>query len=251
MDARRGGRRQGALRGPAALTVPPPPPRARRAAAAEPAAPAALPPAPAPQPADVVPTQPPPDPQAPAAPPPLPAGAPVAQAPIPPAEPAKPAAPAPVPVTSKWSVTAYGMVEFDVMHDSTHSFGESVGATVIQTDDTYAGTHGRTHFTARNARFGVRVHAPEYAGIKTTANLELDFFGSQAPNISEAAMVSSGTFRMRQAFIQAETDSVEVLIGQSYQLFGWQPFFSPATSSFFPVVTRCSGGCRSSVSATP
>ncbi|AUX22586.1 uncharacterized protein SOCEGT47_030900 [Sorangium cellulosum] len=146
-----------------------------------------------------------------------------------------------MPVTSKWDVTAYGMVEFDIMHDSTQSFGESVGATVIQTDDTYAGTHGRTHFTARNSRFGVRVNAPEYAGIKTTATLELDFFGSQAPNIAEAPMVSSGTFRMRQAFIKAEAGSVEVLIGQYYQLFGWQPFFSPATSSFFPLVNQVFG----------
>jgi hypothetical protein len=116
-----------------------------------------------------------------------------------------------------------------------------VGATVIQRDDTYAGSHGRTHFTARNSRLGVKVTAPEVSGIKATATLELDFFGNQPPTVSEASLVSSGTFRLRQANIKVETDYVDLLIGQGYHLFGWQPYFFPATTSFFPVMNQVFG----------
>ncbi|WP_437477009.1 hypothetical protein WME75_27435 [Sorangium sp. So ce1014] len=181
--------------------------------------------------------------QAPATPPPMLGTGPAAAAPppVPPAESAKPPVPPTVPVTSKWKATIYGMAEFDIMHDSTQSFGESVGATVIQREDTYAGRHARTHFTTRNSRLGVKVSAPEYEGIKTTSVLELDFFGSQPPNVSEAALVSSGTFRLRQAFIKLESDYVDVVIGQTYHLFAWQPFFFPATSSFFPVMNQVFG----------
>ncbi|WP_437302885.1 hypothetical protein [Sorangium sp. So ce388] len=209
-------------------------------------APAAAPPpaaaAPA-QPTDAATTQLPTGTDAPATPPPLPGGAPAdaAPPPAPPAEATKPAVPAAVPVTSKWKATIYGMAEFNIMHDSTQSFGESVGATVVQRDDTYAGSHGRTHFTTRNSRFGVKVSAPEFAGMKTTANLELDFFGNQPPTVSEASLVSSGTFRLRQANIKVESEYVDVLIGQYYHLFGWQPFFFPATTSFFPVMNQVFG----------
>ncbi|WP_437739589.1 hypothetical protein WME73_28675 [Sorangium sp. So ce302] len=176
------------------------------------------------------------DAQAPATPP-----ADVAAPAAPPAEAVKPASKDPVPVTAKWKATIYGMAEFDIMHDSTQSFGESVGATVIQREDTYAGSHGRTHFTTRNSRFGVKVTAPEVSGIKTTAMLELDFFGNQPPTVSEASLVSSGTFRLRQANIKVETDYVDLLIGQGYHLFGWQPYFFPATTSFFPVMNQVFG----------
>ncbi|WP_437806949.1 hypothetical protein [Sorangium sp. So ce1078] len=197
----------------------------------------------APQPPDAGSTQLPTGTQAPATPPPMLGTGPAAAAPqpVPPAESAKPPVPAAVPVTAKWKATLYGMAEFNIMHDSTQSFGESVGATVIQREDTYAGTHGRTHFTARNSRFGIKVSAPEYEGIKTTANLELDFFGNQPPTVSEASLVSSGTFRLRQANIKVETEYVDVLIGQFYHLFGWQPFFFPATTSFFPVMNQVFG----------
>ncbi|WP_437923670.1 hypothetical protein WMF37_32215 [Sorangium sp. So ce291] len=218
--------------GQAPAAAPPP-------VAAAPAQPAAA----APQPTDAATTQLPTGTDAPATPPPLPGGAPAASAPppAPPAEVTKPAVPAAVPVTSKWKATIYGMAEFNIMHDSTQSFGESVGATVVQRDDTYAGSHGRTHFTTRNSRFGVKVSAPEFAGMKTTANLELDFFGNQPPTVSEASLVSSGTFRLRQANIKVESEYVDVLIGQYYHLFGWQPFFFPATTSFFPVMNQVFG----------
>ncbi|WP_437630221.1 hypothetical protein [Sorangium sp. So ce854] len=226
--------------GPAPAGAQAPPGVAPPPAAAAPAQPAAAPDA---QPAGAGMTQLPTGTQAPATPPPPPGGAPAASAPppAPPAEATKPAGPAAVPVSSRWKATVYGMVELNIMHDSTQSFGESVGATVIQREDTYAGSHGRTHFTSRNSRFGIRVSAPEFAGMKTTANLELDFFGNQPPNVSEASLVSSGTFRLRQAHIKVESEYVDLMIGEFYHLFGWQPFFFPATASFFPVMNQAFG----------
>lgn len=172
-----------------------------------------------------------------------PAGAPLAPVaePVPPPEATKPAIPQPDPLFAKWTAKVYGYVELDIMHDSTQSFGESVGATVIQPESTYAGSHGRTHFTARNSRLGIRLTPPELAGMKTTAVLEMDFFGSQPPGTPEAPLVSSGTFRMRQAHIKLESDYIDVLVGQFYHLFAWQPYFFPSTTSFFPVMNQAFG----------
>lgn len=150
-------------------------------------------------------------------------------------------APTPQPVLAKWKATLYGFVEFNIMHDSTQSFPESVGATLIQRKGSYAYEHGRTQFTARNSRFGVRVNAPDYGELKTTALLELDFFGQQPPGITSASAVSNGTFRMRQANIKVETPYVDLVLGQAYHVFGTQPFFSPMSVSFFPVLNQIFG----------
>jgi hypothetical protein len=170
--------------------------------------------------------------------PPAPAPEPAA-APAP--EPAKPAPPSPQPVVSKWKATLYGFVEFNIMHDSTQSFPESVGATLIARKGSYAYEHSRTQFTARNSRFGVRVNAPDIGEVKTTAVLELDFFGVQPPGLTSASAVSNGAFRMRQANIKLETPWIDVLAGQTYHVFGSQPFFSPMSVSFFPVMNQVFG----------
>lgn len=172
-----------------------------------------------------------------------PAPHPAPAAPQPTEIPKPPAAPSEN-MISKFKVSLYGFVEFDIMHDSTQAFGESVGASVLPHDmNSYSGSHGRTHFTARNSRFGFKIQAPEVIGIKTTGTLEMDFFGYQVnpPAGSEASLVSNGTFRMRQANIKAESRIVDVLVGQYYFLFGWQPFFFPATTSFFPVMNQSFG----------
>lgn len=135
------------------------------------------------------------------------------------------------------------MAEFDVMHDSTQSFPDSgIGGTAIKRDDTapYEAKHGRTHFTTRNSRLGFKTTAPEYQGIRASANLELDFFGVTT-GASESTVMSNGTFRMRLAWVKLETDYVDILAGQTYHLFGSMPFFYPCTSSFFPMPNMAFG----------
>jgi hypothetical protein len=57
----------------------------------------------------------------------------------------------------------------------------------------------------------------------------MDFLGNQPPGASEAAIFGNPTFRIRHFNFKIETPIVDVLFGQSWQLFGWQPYFHPAT----------------------
>jgi len=133
-----------------------------------------------------------------------------------------------------WKIGIYGFVEFNVMNDSTRSYADSAGAAVLQRDDTIGGQHGRTHFTARNSRLGFKMEAPRYLGIKPGAVIEGDFFGNQPSNVSEASLLISGGFRLRHAYVRLETDYVDVIAGESYALFGQNPYFFPASVQYLP-----------------
>ncbi|HEX3761497.1 MAG TPA: hypothetical protein VHW23_22525 [Kofleriaceae bacterium] len=161
-----------------------------------------------------------------------------------PAESSKPGGAAgPGEVTSKWSATLYGFAEFDIMHDSTQSFSDSPGnGAIVRPGLTYR--NGRTQTTARNSRLGVRLSAPEFEGMKSSGNLEMDFMGNQpgAPNpVSEASFVNNGTFRIRAAYAKVESEYVDLLAGQYYFLFGEQPFFFPMSIWFFGLPNQAFG----------
>jgi hypothetical protein len=146
----------------------------------------------------------------------------------------------------------YGFVEFDGMYDSTQSFSDSPGNTPILRSDgsrpaylpvgtdelkgvMYGAYHGRAQATARNTRFGFKLTPPEFAGMKTTGVIEVDLFGNQPsnpPSTTEGSFFTSPTLRLRHAYAKLETEVVDVLVGQYYNVFGWQPNFFPATWSF-------------------
>ena len=165
-----------------------------------------------------------------APPPPVPAAPPNAVATAEP--PAKPKPPnAPVPMKGKWNPVFYGFAELDMLHDSTQSFAEPAGNGAIVRDETFGGQHGRTQFGVRNSRFGVRLSAPEFGGIKASGMLEVDLLGNQPPGpnvapptISEAAFFNNPTLRVRHFLLRIEDPYVDVLAGQYWQLFGWQTF---------------------------
>src|SRR5258706_15503687 len=156
------------------------------------------------------------------------------------------------PVTSRWQASLYGFLEFDGMYDTTQSFSDSPGNTPILRSDgsrpaylpvgtdeltgpMYGATHGRAQATARNTRIGFKMSPPDIAGAKVTGVLELDLFGNQPsapPLTTEGSFFTSATVRLRHAYAKVETDVVDVLFGQYYNLFGWQPNFFPATLSF-------------------
>jgi hypothetical protein len=131
-------------------------------------------------------------------------------------------------VTSKWSASLYGFVEADNIWDSTESFNDLAGHALIIHDGLYGNSHGRFIMGARNSRIGFKIGAPEFEGIKASAQLEMDFLGNQ-PAVSEAAFIQNPTFRFRHMNVKLESDAVDVLIGQYWQLFGWQSYFHPAT----------------------
>ena len=151
-------------------------------------------------------------------------------------EPEKAETPPPANVSDKWTTRLYGFVELDAVHDSTQAFNDLGGwtSTALPRAYTYQGSHGRTQFTARNSRFGLVFAPPIYHRVSTTGTLEGDFMGNQPSDASESSSITFGTFRLRVASALVETPYVDVLLGQGWVLFGFQPFFLPASTFLLP-----------------
>jgi len=182
-----------------------------------------------------------------------PAQTPAAESPPPAEAPAPAAAPSPaaqiipagmLAVMSKFNATLYGFAEFDGAYDTTEGLNDLVGNSLIARPDKYAGQHGRMTFSARNSRIGFKLSAPEWNGIKASSTMEMDFLGSQPTTVSDAATFVNPTFRIRHAYVKMETPFVDVLIGQYWQLLGWQ-------SSFFPAAVELQGNLGQLYSRAP
>lgn len=229
---------------------------------------AQTPAAPAPAPEAAPPPAPPPPAEAPPPPPPPPPAPPIMVAPEPPPPPpATPSAPITltplahatpsasnplVNVMSKFSATVYGFIEADGIYDSTQSFNDLAGnATILHTPAptmatpnptaVYGAENGRTTFSARNSRFGVKFKGPETDTVKTSGIFECDFLGNQpqgspapvgSPAVSEGSFYTSPTFRMRHYALKMETPYIDFLAGQYWQLFGFQSLFHPNTVEY-------------------
>jgi hypothetical protein len=131
-------------------------------------------------------------------------------------------------VVAKLKTTIYGFVENSFIHDSTESCAEICGATQIQRPGTYRGEHGRTTFSARSSRFGVRIAAPEQSGIRVSGLIETDFFGPTTT--TEQATLSTAVLRIRHSFLKMETPIVDIVVGQTWSLFGWQSIYLVASA---------------------
>jgi hypothetical protein len=159
-----------------------------------------------------------------------------------------------------WKATLYGFLELDAIRDSTQSFGDSVGNTpLLRTDGstpaelpntaqpynyTFSSKNPRVMFTPRNTTFGLKLEPPEIVSTKVTGVLEFDFFGNQpgnplsqttATSTTESSYFSSASPRMRHAYVDVKSPIIDVMAGQAYNLFGWQPLFFPPTDSFLGI----------------
>src|SRR5690349_13392381 len=84
-----------------------------------------------------------------------------------------------------FQATIYGFAKLDTIVDDTQSLNEVPGNMRIYRPFPGLGcspqgcgtTHGRTMLTARDSRFGFKVAAPEWAGMKASAQIEADFGG--------------------------------------------------------------------------
>jgi hypothetical protein len=148
---------------------------------------------------------------------------------------------------SDWKLTFYGFAEVDAMRDSTRSFNDGLNNNVIAHILTQAGRNPRLQATIRNSRLGFKAEAPAFYGIRSSGLLEFDLFGNQ-PNINsgggspmlasgpgattEAAYFNNAAFRVRHAYVKLEDDIVDVLVGQTYYLLGWQNYFFGASCGF-------------------
>jgi hypothetical protein len=75
-------------------------------------------------------------------------------------------------------------------------------------------------FSPRDSRLGIRISAPDEYGVRSSGVLETDFFGPTST--TEQGMFSAPVLRVRQAYLKLETPIVDLLIGQAWNLFGWQ-----------------------------
>jgi hypothetical protein len=133
------------------------------------------------------------------------------------------------PMLTKWSATFYGFVELDSIWDSTQGLNDLMGNAALPRGGTYASSHDQVTLSVRNSRLGFRIGAPDLGWLRASAVAEMDFFGNQPPGISEAAFFNNPTFRIRHFYFKAETPIVDVLVGQTWELFGWQAYFDPAS----------------------
>jgi hypothetical protein len=152
----------------------------------------------------------------------------------PPAEIPEHAPPEIPPAAQKWALTFYGFVEADYIADTTRSYNDAIGSALVARSITYDGTVGRTQFTMRNTRIGLALQSPAVGRTRPSAVIEGDFFGSQTapPAGSENSYFDSPVFRIRHAYLKLESPAVDVLAGQTYDVFGWQNYFFPMSAEF-------------------
>jgi hypothetical protein len=134
-----------------------------------------------------------------------------------------------------WSIQPYGYARLDAIEDSTQSFEDGIQPNLIARVGTYRGDHRRTIFTARDSRLGLFVGAPNFGSIKSSAVLELDFYGLVPTDARRHDSVVFGPLRIRHAYLKLETPAIDVIAGQYYDLFGWNGSFYPATVGYLGV----------------
>ena len=75
--------------------------------------------------------------------------------------------------------------------------------------------------TPKDSRFGFKVQALDFGGLKTWALLEVDFFGVVPSNATQDQSYGYSSIRMRQYYTKLETPFVDLLVGQTNDLYGW------------------------------
>ena len=124
----------------------------------------------------------------------------------------------------------FGFLEADYMTDTTRSYDDSMGTSLVARTDTYDNHHGRTQFSLRSTRLGFGFESPRAGELLPSAVIECDFAGSQSspPGSSEAVYFASPLFRIRHAYMQLKSPYVDILMGHTFDVFGWQSWFDPS-----------------------
>jgi len=124
----------------------------------------------------------------------------------------------------------FGFLEVDYMTDTTRSYDDTMGTSLVARTDTYENHHGRTQFSLRSTRLGFGFESPTLGDVTPSAVIESDFAGSQAspPGSSEAVYFDSPLFRIRHAYVKLKSPYVDLLMGHTFDVFGWQSFFDPS-----------------------
>jgi len=129
-------------------------------------------------------------------------------------------------MSARWRSNLYGFVELNAIHDSSQSYGPSANNAMLARPGTYAAFHGRTQFTANNSLFGFMLKAPDWGRLHSFGQFEVDFFGVQPSDALEQQAFTTPAVRMRLFYFRLRQDfftraSVDLLVGQFHDLFGW------------------------------
>ncbi|MBK7862061.1 MAG: porin [Archangiaceae bacterium] len=133
------------------------------------------------------------------------------------------------PLMSKWAASLYGFLEIDTVVASTQSSYEQPANLPLARPGTYEGDHPRVTLSARNSRFGLKLSTPAVNGYRANAVFEMDLLGNALTPTTDLMVFSGAGPRVRHLAISVETPFVDVLLGQWWNLFGWQPNFFPTS----------------------
>jgi len=124
----------------------------------------------------------------------------------------------------------FGFLEADYYYDTTRSYDDSMSTSLVARTDDYDNTSGRTQFSLKSTRLGFGFDAPVIGSVAPTAVIEADFAGSQPspPASSESTFFASPIFRVRHAYVKLQNPYVDVLMGHTFDVFGWQSYFDPS-----------------------
>jgi hypothetical protein len=142
-------------------------------------------------------------------------------------------------VLGKWATTLFGFVQGDIIWDSTQSFNDFGSNFQVARPGTYAAEHSRLQGSIRDSRIGVRVQTPELPWLRASALFELDLLGPTGnigSTITENSFFVNPNLRVRHAYFKVETPIVDVVFGQTWHLFGWQPNYIPAVVQWAGIV---------------
>jgi len=132
--------------------------------------------------------------------------------------------------TQSFKLRFTGFLSLSCMTDTTRSYDDSMGTLLVARTDTYENHHGRTQFSLRSTRLGFGLESPVVGGVTPSAVIESDFAGSQAspPGSTEGLYFDSPLFRIRHAYVKLKSPYVDVLMGHTFDVFGWQSYFDPS-----------------------
>jgi len=148
------------------------------------------------------------------------------------------AATSPTFVVGRFITTIYGYLEGDGIHDSQRAVNDSYGGhPVLNLGGTVPGDNGRTTFSSRGTRLGLRFSAPEVGGVRVRGNFEMDFVGNPAsgnpgarpPTQTEASFFTNAIPRIRHALMQVDSDIVTFWIGQTWNVMAFEAAYLPTS----------------------
>lgn len=148
------------------------------------------------------------------------------------------------------NIRFYGFLETDIITDSRQGFSEVQGETLIPRPtlasgaDSFAGKHGRTQLSVRDSRLGLDLTLPKSeSGLQAEGILEMDFLGNDATNTlpgttggsqTERDFFNNPAIRLRHAYANITDGTWNAKLGQTWSLFGWQPYYFPAEPAVPP-----------------